>query len=200
MSHLRHYPDDTDPKRFEDHRDPAAIARVLGTIGVTFQQWLANAPVTSADPGEKVLAAYAPEIQKLKEARGFATCDVISMVPNHPDRVAFRQKFLEEHTHSEDEARFFVDGSGLFTMRANGAVYALSVEKNDLVNLPAGTRHWFDMGPSPRFTAIRFFTDKAGWVAQFTGDDIASKFPRFSAPDDADEPTLIAAPRRNPRS
>jgi 1,2-dihydroxy-3-keto-5-methylthiopentene dioxygenase len=45
--------------------------------------------------------------------------------------------------------------------------------------VPAGTRHWFDMGPAPRFTAIRLFTTPAGWVANFTGTPIARNFPSY---------------------
>jgi len=35
------------------------------------------------------------------------------------------------------------------------------------------------MGPAPQFTAIRFFDNPKGWVAQFTGDPIAERFPRL---------------------
>ncbi|MEM7678491.1 MAG: cupin, partial [Myxococcota bacterium] len=52
-------------------------------------------------------------------------------------------------------------------------------ERGDLIAVPDGTRHWFDMGSEPNFKCIRFFTNPEGWVAQFTGDDIAGKFPRF---------------------
>ncbi len=51
-------------------------------------------------------------------------------------------------------------------------------EEGDLISVPAGTRHWFDMGPNPRFTAIRLFTNADGWIANFTGDTIADRFPR----------------------
>lgn len=36
------------------------------------------------------------------------------------------------------------------------------------------------MSESPYFVAIRLFTNKEGWVANFTGDDIASRFPRMA--------------------
>jgi 1,2-dihydroxy-3-keto-5-methylthiopentene dioxygenase len=55
-------------------------------------------------------------------------------------------------------------------------------ERGDLISVPAGTRHWFDMGPAPRFTAIRLFTTPAGWVANFTGEPIARGFPSFGSP------------------
>jgi 1,2-dihydroxy-3-keto-5-methylthiopentene dioxygenase len=35
------------------------------------------------------------------------------------------------------------------------------------------------MGPTPRFTVIRLFTTPNGWVATFTGDTIAARFPAF---------------------
>jgi 1,2-dihydroxy-3-keto-5-methylthiopentene dioxygenase len=203
MTLLRHYPDATDPKRFVEHRDADAIANTLATVGVAFRRWDASQPVVAGDPPDKVLAAYAAQIDELKAARGFATCDVISMAPDHPEKTAFRKKFLDEHTHSEDEARFFVDGVGLFNIHGNGEVFALRAEKGDLVNVPAGTKHWFDMGPEPRFVAIRFFTDKAGWVANYTGDTIASRYPELerteSISPDEDVITQIGAPPRQQR-
>jgi len=50
-------------------------------------------------------------------------------------------------------------------------------EKDDLISVPANTKHWFDMGPNPVFTAIRLFNNPEGWVARFTGDAIAEEFP-----------------------
>jgi 1,2-dihydroxy-3-keto-5-methylthiopentene dioxygenase len=99
------------------------------------------------------------------------------MHPSHPDKDAFRNKFLDEHTHSEDEVRFFVRGQGLFVIHANGRVYSVLCAKNDLISVPANTRHWFDMGPNPSFTAIRLFSNPDGWVANFTKDTIARRFP-----------------------
>ena len=52
-------------------------------------------------------------------------------------------------------------------------------EAGDLIGVPANTRHWFDMSESPHFIAIRLFTNVEGWVAKFTGEEIASKFPRY---------------------
>ena len=50
-------------------------------------------------------------------------------------------------------------------------------ESGDFLRVPAGTKHWFDMGSAPHFTALRFFDNPAGWVAEFTGDPIADRFP-----------------------
>ncbi len=120
MTMLRHYVDATDPKRFVEHRDPEAIARVLAIANVKFERWAAAQPVSANDSAETVISAYATEIERLKAERGFATCDVIAVMPDNPKKGELRSKFLEEHTHSEDEARFFVHGSGLFTIHSGG--------------------------------------------------------------------------------
>jgi 1,2-dihydroxy-3-keto-5-methylthiopentene dioxygenase len=117
-------------------------------------------------------------VARLKAERGYLSVDVIRMVPDHPERDMLRTKFLSEHRHAEDEVRFFVEGEGLFTLHLNDRVYAVLCAAGDLISVPAGTPHWFDMGPSPRFTAIRLFTNPDGWIAQFTGDTIADRFPR----------------------
>lgn len=155
----------------------ASIARELERIGVRFERWSAAKPVGSgASPGD-VLAAYRGDIDRLMREGGYKTADVISLTPDHPDKIALRQKFLSEHTHSEDEIRFFVDGQGLFYLHADRRVYGILCTKGDLISVPAGTTHWFDMGPNPNLACIRIFTNPEGWVAQFTGSDIGSRFP-----------------------
>jgi len=45
-----------------------------------------------------------------------------------------------------------------------------------------GSRHWFEHGQFPRFTALAFFNNPAGWEwPNFTGDPIAERFPAASA-------------------
>ncbi|HEV7122663.1 MAG TPA: acireductone dioxygenase [Rhodanobacter sp.] len=162
--------------------DHAAIAAELGRIGVRFEQWEANQPIAPGASQEEVVAAYRGDIDRLMGEAGYQAVDVISLAPDHPDRAALRQKFLNEHTHSEDEVRFFVAGSGQFTLHVDGKVYDILCEQGDLIGVPDGIRHWFDMSVSPYFVAIRLFTNKEGWVASFTGDDIATRFPRMTAP------------------
>jgi 1,2-dihydroxy-3-keto-5-methylthiopentene dioxygenase len=112
------------------------------------------------------------------QARGnYPTVDAIRMTPEHPDREALRQKFLAEHIHSEDEVRFFVEGQGLFCLHIGVEVLQVLCEADDWISVPAGTKHWFDMGSAPQFCAIRFFDNPDGWVAQFTGEAIAGQFP-----------------------
>ena len=72
-----------------------------------------------------------------------------------------------------------MEGEGIFYLRTGGKLYMTLCSRGDLISVPAGVKHWFDMGPEPDFTCIRFFQTPEGWVAEFTGDDIAEKFPKF---------------------
>ena len=146
--------------------DSDAIAVALADIGVWFERW----PAAEQDARVGAL-----------RTKGYTTIDTVSVGPDHPDRDAMRAKFLSEHRHAEDEVRYFVEGTGLFTLREGGRVYAVLCEAGDLISVPAGMRHWFDMGPRPSFTAIRFFRTPEGWVGDFTGDPIADRFPRLEA-------------------
>jgi len=153
------------------------IAATLAELGVRFERWQASAPIAPGASPDEVLAAYAAEIQRLKDEQGYVTVDVVSLNADHPQKDELRAKFLDEHRHGEDEVRFFVAGRGLFTLHVEDHVYAVLCEKNDLISVPAGTRHWFDMGERPHFVAIRLFNNPEGWVAKFTGDEIAGRFP-----------------------
>lgn len=157
--------------------DGGEIASILDEVGVRFERWPTR-DLPEGASGDAILKAYASEIDRLRRARGYRSVDVIEMTPDHPERTILREKFLSEHRHDEDEVRFFVEGAGLFTMRRGDRVYNLLCEAGDLVSVPAGTKHWFDMGASPRFTAIRLFDNPEGWIARFTGDEIATRFPR----------------------
>jgi 1,2-dihydroxy-3-keto-5-methylthiopentene dioxygenase len=179
MSELKIFADDDPTTPRTSTSDRARIAELLAARGVRFEQWDAAAPVRAGDPQDKVIAAYREDIDRLMADEGYQTVDVVSMAPDHPDKKAFRQKFLAEHTHSDDEVRFFVDGHGLFSLHLDDAVYEILCEKGDLIGVPANTRHWFDMGPNPRFVAIRLFNNPEGWVANFTGAGIADRFNRL---------------------
>lgn len=177
MTRLRIYPVGDGDAALLDTQDAGEIAGALAPIGVRFEQWPARPLPADADQ-ESVLAAFAPEVERLKAENGYQAVDVMRVQPDHPDRVALRQKFLSEHRHSEDEVRYFVDGEGLFTLRQDEQVYAVLCTAGDLISVPAGMRHWFDMGAAPGFTVIRLYVDPAGWVAHYTGDEIADRFPR----------------------
>lgn len=181
MSRLRIYAETQPAQPLLETDDHARIATELGALGVRFERWEAAADIAPGAAPEAVIAAYRHDIDRLMQAGGYQAVDVISLNADHPDKAQLRQKFLNEHTHSEDEVRFFVAGRGLFTLHVADKVYEVLCVQGDLIGVPDGTRHWFDMSEQPYFVAIRLFTNKEGWVANFTGSDIAAQFPRLTA-------------------
>ncbi|PJK09990.1 acireductone dioxygenase [Lysobacteraceae bacterium NML120232] len=179
MSRLRIFNDHDPATVLKQSQQHAEIAAELARVGVVFEQWQASAPVKAGDSAEAIMDAYRADIDRLVNANGFNSVDVVSIAPDNPKREEMRAKFLEEHTHKEGEVRFFVDGSGLFSLHIGDKVYEVLCEKGDLISVPDGATHWFDMGPAPRFVAIRFFTNPDGWIGDFTGSDIAQRFPRY---------------------
>lgn len=159
--------------------DKTAIRTALAKAGVRYEQWKANQALSAQPEQSEVLAAYQADIDRLIEEEGYQTVDVVSMQPDHPEKAAFRKKFLDEHCHSEDEVRFFVEGQGLFTLHIDGNIYEVLCTKGDLISVPANTPHWFDMGSQPAFVAIRLFNNPDGWVAHYTGSTLADQFSRL---------------------
>ncbi|MFD5416974.1 acireductone dioxygenase [Streptomyces sp. NPDC127069] len=165
--------------------EPAEIASALAPLGVRYEQWPVRDDVPADADSDTVLTAYRAEIDRLTAAEGFATVDVVALHPSDDPGFAgkakaAREKFLEEHTHDDDdEVRFFVAGSGIFYLHVDGEVHAVLCERGDLLGVPRGTTHWFDMGTRPAFTAIRFFHEEDGWIGSFTGSGISRRFPDF---------------------
>jgi 1,2-dihydroxy-3-keto-5-methylthiopentene dioxygenase len=180
MTRLTLYDDQAPSTVVEQTDDRATITARLAGVGIGLERWDAAAALADDASDAAILAAYADPIARLSAARGYRSADVIRLQPDHPERDAMRARFLAEHVHDEDEVRFFVEGSGMFYIHAGGQVHALLCTAGDLIALPMGTRHWFDMGEHPRFTAIRLFTRPDGWVARFTGDPIADAVPLYA--------------------
>jgi 1,2-dihydroxy-3-keto-5-methylthiopentene dioxygenase len=178
-STLRVYDEKDGAKPLVDTTDRTEITRILGAQGITFEQWEAGAALDATSDQDSIIAAYRDDIERLKRAYGYTTVDVVRVGPATPNLPALREKFLSEHTHTEDEVRFFVEGSASFYLRLNGNVHQMICTRGDLLSVPANTTHWFDMGPSPEFAAIRLFVNPEGWVANYTGDDIATRFPKY---------------------
>lgn len=159
--------------------DPERIRATLEAAGIDFEQWGTDVEVSGIEAPEHILSVYERWLTDLKRRGGYATADVIAVTPDNPNRLALRRKFLDEHLHTEDEVRFFVAGRGAFYLHIGERVLAVVCERGDLLRVPANTRHWFDMGPAPSLIAIRVFTNPEGWVARFTGEQIAQRFPRL---------------------
>lgn len=182
MTLLQVMPDDDGDTVLLRTEDIDEIAAALAPHGITLERW-PTVLLPDRAGQQEVLDAYAAEVQRVSDAGPYPLVDVVRLVPDDSDpswpaiAAAARRKFLDEHTHDEDEVRFFVEGSGCFYLHLGDRVYAVVCTEGDLMSVPAGTTHWFDMGTRPRFCAIRFFQEEDGWVAGFTGATIASRMP-----------------------
>jgi 1,2-dihydroxy-3-keto-5-methylthiopentene dioxygenase len=163
--------------------DVDAIEVELAERGIVFDRWPAMSGLDAATPISDILSKYRGQVGALNADGRFQHIDVARLQPDDCDpgwpdtaKVA-REKFLSEHRHAEDEVRFFVAGRGCFYLHLEPEVVAVVCEGGDLLSVPSGTRHWFDMGVRPDFVAIRFFEERDGWIGDFTGDPIGEHFP-----------------------
>ncbi|MYT33682.1 MULTISPECIES: hypothetical protein [unclassified Streptomyces] len=182
MTLLQVMPDDAPDEVLVHTRDETEIAEALRVCEVEFRRWPLRGVIVPGTAAEDVLNQYRSDIDQLCADEGLRVVDVAQLSPQDgPEWKAqaakARAAFLDEHRHAEDEVRFFAHGRGCFYLHVHGRVYAVVCEAGDLLSVPAGTRHWFDMGPRPDFCAIRFFKEEDGWVGDFTGDAIARRFP-----------------------
>lgn len=153
------------------------IASYLAGCGIEYNHWTADYEVANDAPPEDILRAYAKEIDQLKARGGYVAADVIDVNPQTSGLDAMLAKFNREHWHSEDEVRFIVAGRGLFHIHPkNGAVVAIEVEAGDLISIPRGTWHWFDLCSDRRIRAIRLFQESTGWTPYYTDSGVDQNF------------------------
>ena len=157
--------------------DPEGVTAHLADIGIEYERWEPAHAVEHDAAPEEVLAAYSAEIEKLKGHGGYVTADVIDVTPETPNLEAMLAKFSREHWHDEDEVRFVIDGRGLFHIRPRvGPLTVIEVEAGDLIRVPRGTWHWFDLCADRRIRAIRLFQDPAGWTPHYTDSGVDSNY------------------------
>jgi 1,2-dihydroxy-3-keto-5-methylthiopentene dioxygenase len=151
--------------------DEAEIAASLASLGIDYERW--DLSRVSADaPADAVLAAYADEIDAMKQRGGYVTADVIDVTPETPNLDAMLARFDKEHTHSEDEVRFILAGRGIFFLHIGAQVVSVEVGSGDMLRVPNGTTHWFTLCDDRRIRAIRWFQDTTGWTPRYTGSGI----------------------------
>jgi 1,2-dihydroxy-3-keto-5-methylthiopentene dioxygenase len=153
------------------------VSGFLAGVGIQYERWDVGDRVSADASSDDILAAYAPEIERLKKQGGYLTADVISVTPETPGLEGMLARFSQEHTHSEDEVRFIVKGRGLFHIHpADAPVFALELEAGDLIRVPAGTRHWFDLCSDRTIRAIRLFQDASGWTPHYTSSGLQARY------------------------
>ena len=155
----------------------AQITASLASYGNEYERWTPSHPISDDAPAEAILAAYSREIDELKQRGGYVTADVIDVSDSTPGLDAMLAKFNREHWHDEDEVRFIIAGHGLFHIHTtSGAVLGIEVEAGDLIRVPRGTLHWFNLCADRRIRAIRLFQDTAGWTPHYTESHVDENF------------------------
>jgi 1,2-dihydroxy-3-keto-5-methylthiopentene dioxygenase len=164
----------------EEHRrieDASAIAAFLSQHGIDYERWTSGPDASAESSADAILAAYAGKIDELKARGGYVTADVIDVKPDTPGLDGMLARFNSEHWHDEDEVRFIVDGRGVFHIHpTHGPVFAIEVEAGDLIRVPTGTHHWFDLCADRRIRAIRLFQDPSGWTPHYTNSGVDRGF------------------------
>ena len=153
--------------------DTAGIKAYLAGIGIEYERWEKMHVLASDAPPEQILATYGEQIESLKKRGGYVVADIIDVSPDTPNLEAMLTRFSREHWHDEDEVRFIVEGRGLFHIHPrSGSLTALEVEAGDLIRVPRGTWHWFDLCAERRIRAIRLFQDSSGWTPHYTDSGV----------------------------
>lgn len=153
--------------------DVQEIANYLSAIGIDYERWENLKQVSADATDQEILDGYADEIETLKQKGGYVTADVINVVPTTPGLDAMLDKFNKEHWHDEDEVRFIVKGHGLFHIAPEGGdVVSIEMEAGDMIRVPRGTKHWFNLCGDRTVRAIRLFQDISGWTPHYTDSGV----------------------------
>ena len=167
----------TIPEQQRTLTDSTDIKKYLAGCGIDYEQWTPAHPIAPDASPEQILDAYSDEIEKLKSRGGYVTADVIDVNPSTTGLDEMLAKFNREHWHDEDEVRFIIAGRGLFHIHPKGGpVIGIEVEAGDLIRVPRGTWHWFNLCADRHIRAIRLFQDTAGWTPHYTDSGVDSGF------------------------
>src|SRR5215216_6300162 len=161
----------------ETLRTAHEISSGLARYGIEYERWEPAHQIGDDAPAEDILNAYAKEIEELKTRGGYVIADLMDVNPTTPGLDGMLAKFSREHWHDEDEVRFVIAGHGVFHIHSKtGPVLAIQVEAGDLIRVPRGTLHWFNLCGDRRIRAIRLFQDTAGWTPHYTESQVDEGF------------------------
>ena len=157
--------------------DPAEISAFLAPFGIWYRRFEGSDQLPENATDQEILEAYREPIEKLKTEGGYVTADVINVKPETPGLEAMLNRFNREHFHDEDEVRFIVHGRGLFHIHpTEGPVFSIEVAKGDMIKVPVGTHHWFDLCSDKTIRAVRLFQDMSGWTPHYTESGVDANY------------------------
>lgn len=154
------------------------IQRRLAATPIRVEQYDVASSGDVGARSECILSVNQGLVDALKQRYACTFCDVAQA-----NGVTGEDKasFLHEHRHADEEIRLFAAGSATFSFHLGHRVFRITGERGDLIVLPAGQWHWFETAPVPYHAVIRFFTEKTGWIAEYSGDQLAQRFLGFDA-------------------
>jgi 1,2-dihydroxy-3-keto-5-methylthiopentene dioxygenase len=153
------------------------IRKYLSRIGIDYARWEKLDQISSDATDHEILDTYFKEIEELKAKGGYVTADVINVLPTTPGLDEMLAKFNREHWHDEDEVRFIVKGRGLFHIAPeNGDVVSIEMDAGDIIRVPSGTRHWFNLCSDRTVRAIRLFQNVSGWTPHYTDSGVDAEY------------------------
>jgi 1,2-dihydroxy-3-keto-5-methylthiopentene dioxygenase len=141
-----------DKEDFTTYTNYEEIARQLDNINVLYVQ----------------VSSIENIIEQIKYDYDVPYNDTIVLDSSTENYQSLREQFNKEHYHTDYEMRLFTNGTAKFFFNVSDTVYELDVGPNDLISVPANVKHWFDAGEYPNIKAVRFFTEKDGWEANYT--------------------------------
>ena len=132
MSKLAFYTQFNLQKPYKVSDDVSLLSEELAEVGVCFEQW----PVMAHLPGTEILEndvfnIYRNEITRVKHSFGYSQVDLATMKPQDAFAVSVRGRYLSEHTHEEDEVRFFLAGKILVYLNINHNIHILECTRGD---------------------------------------------------------------------
>ncbi|KAG2484248.1 hypothetical protein HYH03_016893 [Edaphochlamys debaryana] len=148
--------DSTEDQRLEhrlDPNEPCTLAK-LREMGVTY--WSLDADNWETDP----------KLAAIRKVHGMSYIEVLTISKDTlPDYENKLKAFYQEHIHSDDEIRYFLDGSGYFDIRSlDDRWVRICVNKGDLIIVPEGIYHRFTLDTKNYAKAMRLFVGEPVWT------------------------------------
>lgn len=158
---------------------PEHVSATLAELGVYYAHCLPVTPLNKTSNDAEVLDAYAAPVAQMLGMGAGLSAQVVRISHGQAPLDAPHGHCLDEHSHSEDERHLFVAGQALLSLHAGEMVFQLLCERGDLLVIPAGTRHWLDVGSQENCVLIRVLGSVEGGQVTLSGDPIAAGFARL---------------------
>jgi 1,2-dihydroxy-3-keto-5-methylthiopentene dioxygenase len=133
------------------------VASTLAVVGVQFSQLPVQQAVSAGTASDELLAASRVQVYQLLSQHGYACAEVLSLCDERGEGSELARSLRAEQRCQPAHLHYYLAGRGLLALHIGEYVYSLLCEKGDLLQLPAGTAHWFDGGEHPRFAVLRLF-------------------------------------------